>query len=70
MLSELDKTFSEKVTYAEQSVRRMKKVHLAHICTSLRFSKPRINHNSGFGLKLVAYVQMVNQKYNRVIFPL
>ncbi|KAG2632475.1 hypothetical protein PVAP13_2NG111300 [Panicum virgatum] len=25
MLSELDKTFSEKVTYAEQSVRRMKK---------------------------------------------
>ena len=32
--SELDKTFSEKVTYAEQSVRRMKKVHLAHICTS------------------------------------
>ncbi|CAM0149095.1 unnamed protein product [Urochloa decumbens] len=31
MLSALDKTFSEKITYAEQSVRRMKKVHLAHI---------------------------------------
>jgi hypothetical protein len=35
MLSELDKTFSEKIAYAEQSVRRTKKVHLAHTCTSV-----------------------------------
>ena len=34
MLSELDKTFSEKVTYAEQSVRRMKKVISCSLCTS------------------------------------
>ena len=33
-LSELDKTFSEKVTHAEQSVRRVKQVHLEHIFTS------------------------------------
>jgi hypothetical protein len=52
MLSELDKTFSEKITHAEQSVRRMKKVHLAHTCTSACSALP-----------LMTYLPIVNTNF-------